>query len=144
MAQIDDGIDERAVERLRIDVPDEGAIDLHDVCRRLRKHSKRRIPRSEIIHGKTDSKIAQPAEDRLERIEIRHKVAFRHLENKLGRIDSRPSKRILNETDEIGLEELQIRDVDVHDETRMRAAPFGASDKRLIKNPPAYLADEPV
>ena len=62
MAQLDDRIYERAVERFPVDVLDEQAVDLTMSAGDWASRAKRRVTGAEIVHGDADADGAQTVE----------------------------------------------------------------------------------
>ena len=59
-------------------------------------------------------------------------------------MDAGALDELLHERHEVGVEQLQVGDVHVHDEAGMRFRPALALRERLLQHPAAHLADEPV
>src|SRR5690554_5660563 len=111
-----DGAADRLIVAARVELGDEGAVDLEHVDRKAAKVTQARISRSEIVDREPHPGLFQAAQARLHSIGILHQRALRELELDQRWVDAVSEQSVLDLTAEARL--VKMNRGDVHGDAR--------------------------
>ena len=140
--EADDRLGDRGVLRVRLEIGDEGNVDLERVDREVLQVRQRRIAGAEVVDGDGETLVAELVQHLADRVEVVQQAGLGHLELDPRRIAADVAHDLGDPLREVLAVELARRKIDRHGEVHPLRAPRDALLRRGFQHPFAERVDE--